>query len=94
MARRQSGIWRRCCWLPRIVSRRLQRTRYAHVAKLALSLVGLVMRIRRSPHRPEDKDLDLLPKSSLAIKRAFSPEEKAEVAIKISEEADRLASRR
>lgn len=52
------------------------------------------MRIRRSPHRPEDKDLDLLPKSSLAIKRAFSPEEKAEVAIKISEEADRLASRR
>ena len=76
------------------LSRRLRNTRYAHVAELAMSLVSLVHRIRQKPYRPENKDLELLPKLFLAIERAFNPEEKADVAIKISEMVDRLASQR
>ncbi|KAF0115703.1 MAG: Response regulator consisting of a CheY-like receiver domain [Rhodospirillaceae bacterium] len=75
------------------LSRRLRGTCYAHVAELAMSLVGLVHRIRQGPSRPDNKDLELLPKLSLAIERAFNPAEKADVAIKISEMVDRRASR-
>nr|CAX84113.1 Response regulator consisting of a CheY-like receiver domain [uncultured bacterium] len=53
------------------LSRRLRGTRFSHVEELALSLVGLASRIRDTPKSPDPTDIDLLPKLSQAIKRAF-----------------------
>ncbi|MEO5375602.1 MAG: response regulator [Alphaproteobacteria bacterium] len=67
------------------LSRRLRGTRYAHVAELAMSLVGLTMRIRNGGMKADYKDYELLPKLCQAIDRAFSREANtAEVAKEIS----------
>ncbi|MBF0561266.1 MAG: response regulator transcription factor [Alphaproteobacteria bacterium] len=55
------------------LSRRLRGTRFAHVAELAMSLVGLVLRIQGAGEIPNQRDLDLLPKLGQAIERAFRP---------------------
>lgn len=68
------------------LSRRLRGTRYSHVAELAMSLVGLTMRVRQAGNRPDQKDMDLLPKLCLAIERAFSRDARtADVAKQISQ---------
>ena len=76
------------------LSRRLRGTRYAHVAELAILWWVWCIASVRGPIVRTTKDLELLPKLSLAIERAFNPAEKADVAIKISEMVDRRASRR
>ena len=68
------------------LSRRLRGTRFSHVAELAMSLVGLVTRIRDARTHPDPTDIELLPKLSLAIKRSFdSAAGVAAVAREISE---------
>lgn len=82
-----SGNLIRLLYVSEDLSRRLRGTRFAHVAELAMSLVGLATRIRDAPKNPDPTDIELLPKLSQAIKHAFDPVS-AETALEISKVVD------
>lgn len=68
------------------LSYRLRGTPYAHVAELALSLIGVAERLRGSLENADLRDVELLPKIAQAFARAFNPERRtADVAHQISE---------
>jgi len=81
-------LWEDCdrlLYVGEDLSRRLRGTGYAHVGELALTLTNLVSRFKGAGVKPAPVDIELLSKLSLAIGRAFSPEQDtAEVAAKIS----------
>lgn len=82
------GHLRRLSYVAEDLGYRMRGTPYAHVAELALSLIGVADRIRISLEEPgnehaqgnpadgfvDHRDVELLPKIALALGRAFSAE--------------------
>ena len=75
------------------ISRRLSGTAYAHVGELCQSMTDVVNRILEVPLSPVDKDLQLLPELSRAIKGSFDAEAAHDISHDISESLKEAQSR-
>ena len=53
------------------ISRRLEGTKYDHIAELCGTILNVVNEISRNPNEPPSQNLKLLPQLSLAIKTDF-----------------------
>ncbi len=56
------------------LARRLRGSRYAHVAEVALSLVGICARLAADAAKPHGRDIELLDKVVLVLGRTFAHE--------------------
>lgn len=82
------------CTVAEDLARRVRGTPFAYISELTLSLIKLAERMLETLDQPDHRDVELLPKISQALARAFEPQQTTkQVAHEISESVTKFTAR-